>query len=207
MKRLGRAAFASLLAVALLGREAFDCQAEPTAAAPVAGAGRTADQMADGPAAPAGLPVPHFADATDLATVLAGREIYRAQCTRCHGRRLEGQALWQLQDRYAGRRAPPLGDAGHAWQHPDEELYRIVHDGRRPGDDPGRPSGMPAFAGQLDEGSIVQVLAFVKSRWSIGIRAAQASLNPEFAGMPPGADQIDWRLPANCNGLPQPPLP
>jgi len=66
---------------------------------------------------------------------------------------------------------------------------------------------MPAFAGRLDDPGILQVLAFVKARWSLGIRAAQASLNPDFAGMPAEAAQIDWRLPANCNGLAQPPSP
>src|ERR1700692_4772067 len=50
-------------------------------------------------------PFPHFADGDDSELVAKGQEIYASSCSSCHGRRLQGQALWQLKDQYAGRRA------------------------------------------------------------------------------------------------------
>ena len=45
-------------------------------------------------------PLSHFANANDEAAVLTGRQIYRERCAACHGRNLEGQPLWQLQDQF-----------------------------------------------------------------------------------------------------------
>jgi len=63
---------------------------------------------------------------------------------------------------------------------------------------PGLVSYMPAFEHRLSDGDIVAVIAFIKSRWPTGIRAAQATLNPGFAGMPADADKVEWTLPPNC---------
>lgn len=142
----------------------------------------------------------HFADAQDVSEVHAGREVYRTRCARCHGRRLEGQALWQLNDRFAHQRAPAHDDTGHTWQHGDEELFQITRSGRLPGMPDDVKSTMPAFAGVLSDEEIVDVLAYIKSRWSLGIRVSQATLNPAFAGMPEGADRVAWTLPPNCTG-------
>ena len=59
-------------------------------------------------------------------------------------------------------------------------------------------SYMPAFRGEMSEHDILAVLAFIKSRWPIGLRVSQAMLNPGFAGMPAGASKADWTLPPNC---------
>lgn len=141
----------------------------------------------------------HFADAEDSALVREGRELYRAHCARCHGRRLEGQALWQLQDRFAHQRAPAHDETGHTWQHSDEELFQITATGRLPGMPEDAHSWMPAFAGVLDEQQILAVLAYIKARWSLGIRVSHAMLNPDFAGMPANADSVPWTLPPNCS--------
>jgi hypothetical protein len=61
------------------------------------------------------------------------------------------------------------------------------------------PSYMPAFAGRLSDGDILAVLAFIKSRWPIGLRAAQATLNPDLAGMPANLAGTKWTLPPNCS--------
>jgi hypothetical protein len=60
-------------------------------------------------------------------------------------------------------------------------------------------SHMPAFDGALDDQQILAILAFIKSRWSIGIRAAQSTLNPEFRGMPAAAADSAWTFPPNCS--------
>jgi mono/diheme cytochrome c family protein len=153
----------------------------------------TLPQAAAGPAGEV------FADADDPAMVIQGRDLYRARCASCHGRRLEGQALWALRDRFFHQRAPAHDDSGHTWQHSDRELLAITRTGRLPGMPDDVSSHMPVFAGVLDDQQILAILAFIKSRWSIGIRAAQASLNPEFRGMPAAAADSAWTFPPNCS--------
>jgi hypothetical protein len=60
---------------------------------------------------------------------------------------------------------------------------------------------MPAFAAILDDDQILAALAFIKARWPLGLRVSQAMLNPGFAGMPADANDVEWRLPPNCNVL------
>jgi mono/diheme cytochrome c family protein len=125
--------------------------------------------------------------------------LYRAHCANCHGRRLEGQALWALRDQFFHQRAPAHDDSGHTWQHSDRELLAITRSGRLPGMPVDVTSHMPAFDGALDDQQILAILAFIKSRWSIGIRAAQSTLNPEFRGMPAAAADSAWTFPPNCS--------
>jgi mono/diheme cytochrome c family protein len=145
-------------------------------------------------------PPVHFADADDAALVEEGRHVYSTACATCHGRRLEGQALWQLQDQYAGRRAPAHDATGHTWQHGDEDLFHITKFGRFAFTPADAKSFMPAFDGKLSDHEILAVIAFIKSNWPIGLRASQSMLNPGFAGMPVNADKVKWTLPPNCIG-------
>ena len=140
----------------------------------------------------------HFADADSDALVSHGAEVYAGNCSTCHGRRLQGQALWQLRDQYEGRRAPPHDSTGHTWQHPDEDLFHITKFGRFAAAPASIVSYMPAFESKLKDDDIVAVIAFIKSRWPIGIRASQSMLNPGYKGMPAGADKVEWTLPPNC---------
>lgn len=140
----------------------------------------------------------HFADADNDAQVTHGGEIYSLRCGGCHGRRLEGQALWQLRDQYLGRRAPPHDSTGHSWQHSDEDLFQMTKNGRFPQAPKDVVSYMPAFDTVLSDDDIIAVLAFIKSRWPTGIRASQSMLNPGFKGMPKDAGKVDWTLPPNC---------
>ena len=144
----------------------------------------------------------HFADATSATDVRAGLQIYKVQCSGCHGRQLQGQALWQAQDAYAGLRAPPHDDSGHTWQHSDEDLFRKVRTGHMV-ESPEGSARAPdyarhAFRALLSDEKILQVLAFIKARWSLGIRVAQSTLNPQFQGMPQDADTIEWTFPPTC---------
>lgn len=140
----------------------------------------------------------HFADADDDALVTQGATLYSYNCAGCHGRRLQGQALWQLRDQYEGRRAPAHDATGHTWQHSDEDLFAITKSGKFPGAPADKVSFMPAFGTSLSDAQIESVLAFIKSRWPTGIRASQSMLNPNFRGMPKDADKVDWTLPPNC---------
>ncbi len=155
------------------------------AAVALAGAARAADAS-------------HFADADNDALVAQGAQVYRDNCSSCHGRRLQGQALWQLKDQYLGRRAPPHDATGHTWQHSDADLFTMTRTGKFPQAPKDAVSFMPGFDKRLGDDEIVAVLAFIKANWPTGIRASQSMLNPGFKGMPKDADKVEWTLPPNC---------
>jgi mono/diheme cytochrome c family protein len=127
------------------------------------------------PGRAAGAGDAHFADADDLALVVLGKGLYRSQCAGCHGRYLQGQPLWQLNDTYASRRAPAFDETGFIWQRSDEAIFRATKYGR-----PGAPSPapMPAFKHRLDDQQILAIVAFIKARWPLGLRIVQAMHNP-----------------------------
>jgi S-disulfanyl-L-cysteine oxidoreductase SoxD len=150
---------------------------------------------------PATSAIAHFADADDPGMVRLGRKIYMGHCASCHGRNLQGQPLWQLIDEYAGRRAPAHDETGHTWQHSDEDIFHMIKNGRFRSAPAGLVSFMPPAEGVLSDREILAVMAFIKARWPIGLRASQAMLNPGRAGMPPLARSQEWMLPPTCNVL------
>jgi mono/diheme cytochrome c family protein len=143
-------------------------------------------------------PFAHYADANDTGLVEQGSKVYFNNCASCHGRKLQGQALWQWKDRFIGQRAPAHDETGHTWQHSDDDLFAMTKFGRFPATPPKIVSYMPAFGTTLSDRDIVAVIAFIKARWPIGLRASQAMLNPGFAGMPADAGKVQWTLPPNC---------
>jgi hypothetical protein len=62
---------------------------------------------------------------------------------------------------------------------------------------------MPAYANFLTDQQMIEVVAFIKARWPIGLRISQAMLNPGNAGMPPHAADMEWTLPPTCTILAQ----
>jgi mono/diheme cytochrome c family protein len=141
----------------------------------------------------------HFANADDPAKVAAGKLIYAQWCSSCHGKRLQGQPLWQLQDQYVGRRAPAHDESGHTWEHSDEELYRITRYGRFATTPLSVHSYMPAFERILNDEQILDAMAFIKARWPLGLRISQSLLNPGYAGMPANAQTVEWTFPPTCS--------
>lgn len=140
----------------------------------------------------------HFADPENAALVQQGKVLYARSCASCHGRRLQGQLLWQVRDAFAGRRAPAHDQTGHTWQHSDEDLFQMVKQGRFPTTPSSVKSYMPAYAGTLDDTQILATIAYIKATWPLGLRVSQALLNPGYMGLPPDADQVEWRLPPTC---------
>ena len=142
----------------------------------------------------------HFADADDAAVVAHGKSVYMGRCASCHGRNLQGQPLWQLKDKFTGRRAPAHDETGHTWQHSDEDIFHMIKYGRFPSAPVGAVSFMPALKDVLDDRDVIAAAAFIKARWPTALRVSQAMLNPGRAGMPQRADQTEWRFPpATCN--------
>jgi S-disulfanyl-L-cysteine oxidoreductase SoxD len=146
----------------------------------------------------AAAPAMHFADANNAAVVKEGKQLYARVCASCHGRRLQGQLLWQVRDQYAGRRAPAHDQTGHTWQHSDEELFHITKFGRFPTTPSTVKSYMLAYEQALSDDQILATVAYIKATWPLGLRVSQALLNPGYAGMPQNADAVEWRLPPTC---------
>ena len=140
----------------------------------------------------------HLADTSNAGKVSSGFTLYKTYCAQCHGRNLQGQPLWHLQDRFARQRAPAQDDTGHTWQHSDEDLFQIIRTGRFPVDISSATSFMPAFSTQLSENEILEIMSFIKSRWSLAMQVSQATFNPDSAGMPARAATENWTLPLNC---------
>lgn len=140
----------------------------------------------------------YFADADDMRAVAAGKLIYMRSCAACHGRRLQGQPLWQLEDGFAGKRAPAHDQTGHTWLHCDEALFRMTLDGRFPSTPSTARSYMPAFRDRLTIRQVGDAIAFIKASWPMGLRISQATLNPANRGMPAHAQEADWTLPPTC---------
>ncbi|MBL6080126.1 cytochrome c [Belnapia sp. T18] len=141
------------------------------------------------------------AEAAEPGAGLArGERLYAAECASCHGRALEGQPRWWQADAAGQVPAPPLDGSGHAWQHPDAQLYEFIAHSMVSVAGPGYRSAMPAFAGRLAEDDIRAVIAFIKSRWPEGTRAAQTALNPggEEALAVLFQQGGDWTFPPDC---------
>jgi ABC-type transport system substrate-binding protein/mono/diheme cytochrome c family protein len=106
-----------------------------------------------------------------------GQQVYVSFCADCHGANLEGQPDWQKRLPMGNRSAPPHDATGHTWHHPDQWLFDIIRDGGQRFAPPRYRSAMPAYRDMLTDEEIWAVLAFIKSRWPLSIRAEQARLN------------------------------
>lgn len=115
-------------------------------------------------------------DPLDSAQVAQGKVVYQAQCARCHGADLSGQAQWRRRKPDGKLPAPPHDASGHTWHHPDDILFEIVKFGLRPPHAPaGYQSDMPAFQDSLSDKEIWAVLAYIKSTWPADIQQRQAA--------------------------------
>src|SRR5262245_10771010 len=80
---------------------------------------------------------------------------------------MEGQPNWQTRLPNGRLPAPPHDDSGHTWHHPDSYLFNVTKYGMVPPWAPtGYQSDMPAFKDALSDESIVDVLLYIKGRWT-----------------------------------------
>lgn len=98
----------------------------------------------------------------DPVVVARGRVVFDTHCARCHGAEDAGKVRnWREPDAAGNYPAPPLNDAGYAWNHPTEALLESVH--------VGSPQGygiMPQWEKKLSERDMRDVVAYIKSLWS-----------------------------------------
>lgn len=115
-------------------------------------------------------------DADDAALVADGRALYVSHCASCHGADLAGAPDWQTPLATGAMPAPPHDASGHTWHHDDAYLIAVTREGGA-AFTPGRPNGMPGFAGTLSDREIVAVLSYIVGTWPPDIRQAQARMN------------------------------
>jgi S-disulfanyl-L-cysteine oxidoreductase SoxD len=126
----------------------------------------------------AGLFRPH-----DAAKVARGAELYRQHCAVCHGAELEGETPdWHSRDEDGFLPGPPHDETGHTWHHPDQVLFDITKYGLAEAANlPDYKSRMPAFADLLEDGEIIAIFSFIKSRWPDDIRERHDAMNMRHA--------------------------
>jgi len=92
-----------------------------------------------------------------------GAELYEQQCQSCHGGPTGGSAT---------DFPPPHNTQGHTWHHGDCDLIRWTLEGKPSLDTTG--TTMPAFAGELSEADVRDILAHIKTWWTEEQRESQA---------------------------------
>ena len=102
----------------------------------------------------------------------AGRDLYAANCAKCHGVNLEGQPDWMKRNENGRLPAPPHDESGHSWHHSDKQLITITKFGLA-ALAPGYETDMPAFENVLTDDEIRAVWDYIKSTWSDRARAFQ----------------------------------
>jgi len=145
------------------------------------------------------LPIPlHAAPAIDQQSQIdLGAQVYLENCGGCHGRFLQGQALWELRDEFSARRAPALDETTHAWRHSDAQLFNKIKNGYLTTPTKDR-NYMPLFSSMLSDQEIRAVIAFLKSGWPVGMQVMQAQLNPKIDDTLKQKMKSAWRFPGNC---------
>lgn len=94
--------------------------------------------------------------------------LYAARCASCHGAR------------GAGGNASPLDATGHAWHHPDGQLFLWLKLGRM-----GPAARMPGFGGELTPEELCSLIRLMKSWWTAEQGDSQEKLNAGFGGENP----------------------
>lgn len=116
-------------------------------------------------------------DSSNLKLVDYGSQVYNAQCSECHGAKLEGQPNWKIRKPDGLLPAPPHDASGHTWHHGDILLFNYTKHGGQAQMPVGVKSGMPAFGDLLHDRDIWAVLSYIKSTWPSDIQSRQSEGN------------------------------
>jgi mono/diheme cytochrome c family protein len=85
-----------------------------------------------------------------------GQQLYGTYCASCHGQSGEGLGPF-----------PALNGGQHAFSHADWEIIAQIKNGK---------NAMPAFAAQLSDQDIVDIIARVKAWWGPGQLSEQRQI-------------------------------
>jgi len=104
------------------------------------------------------------------AQVDAGKSIFNANCSICHGVGVVATPQWRKQIGDGRYPPPPLNGTAHGWHHNLASLRRQINQG-------GAIYGgwMPALGDLLEPGQLDEVIAYIKSLWPDNIYAAWPS--------------------------------
>ena len=107
-------------------------------------------------------------DRATPANIAAGKQLFEANCQVCHGANGIGEAPGdpEARDEF-GFKAPALNDDAHAWHHSDQNLISFIAEGSP------RNTRMVAFKEILSPDDIANLVAYLKSRWSLRSLACQ----------------------------------
>lgn len=114
--------------------------------------------------------------------VSVGQGLYEQNCSQCHGQNMEGNPAWQTELTDGSHLPPPLNSTGSAWKYSEQELTRLIRDGRNLD----KPMHMPAFRGKLSYWEIHDILQYIATSWDVNQQNYQAgfyALTPQI-GVP-----------------------
>lgn len=117
------------------------------------------------------------ANPADAAQVALGQRLYVTRCASCHGAALAGEPDWPQRRANGTMPATPLSAAGPTWQRDDGWIFTTIKAGGQATAPPGTTSAMPPF-GNLTNGQIWAIIAYIKSTWPEHIRAQQPTSAP-----------------------------
>jgi len=101
----------------------------------------------------------------DSERVASGAAVYTSYCASCHGLDMSGETDWRSPDKDGYMPAPPHDQTGHTWHHSDEHLFFNVKYGTERLVGGTYKSRMDGYGETLTDEEIIDVLAFIKSRW------------------------------------------
>lgn len=114
----------------------------------------------------------------DTQLTALGEEVYKANCASCHGANLEGEPNWRRSNPDLTMPAPPHDQTGHTWHHDDETLFKLTKFGVASFvKNKSYKSNMPAYENVLEDGEVIAVLSYIKSRWPADVQQRHDQLN------------------------------
>ena len=109
--------------------------------------------------------------------VSLGEQVYRNNCSSCHGSNLEGQDNWKERDTDGYMPAPPHDETGHTWHHNDQYLYSVTKYGIENFLQLDYPNNMPIYENVLTDKEILASLSYIKSTWPAEIQKMHDEMN------------------------------
>ena len=124
-----------------------------------------------------------------LAQVDAGKSIFNANCSICHGVGAVATPQWRKKMDDGKYPPPPLNGTAHGWHHDLASLRRQINQG-------GAIYGgwMPALGDSLKPEQLDEVIAYIQSLWPDNIYAGWHKRNADLPGQSPVVEP-----PANLN--------